>query len=111
MDITNGFYTLKMAILNYTNSDYTNLNNDFGIFKWPTTAILIYEKGSTETTGDNSNFDSGDIQVPFLKFSAFYIFFHFHIEKNLMLLGYNGFARPRDALFLYRITHIFCIKI
>ena len=70
---------------------YTNLNYDFGIFKfliWSTAAILIFEKASMGRTRDNSNFDSGHIQVAFMKFSAFYIFFHFHIAENLMLLGY-----------------------
>ena len=58
--------------------------------KWPTAAILIFEKASMEKTRDSSNFDSGHIQVAFLKFSVFYIFFHFFTEKNLMLLGYRA---------------------
>ena len=68
--------------------NYTTLKYDFGIFKfskWPSTAILIFEKASMETTTDSSNFDSGHIQVAFLKFSAFYLFFPF---KTLMLLDY-----------------------
>ena len=58
---------------------YTNLYYDFGFFKfskWPTAAILIFEKASMETTRDSSDFDSGHIQLAFLKFSAFYLFFH-----------------------------------
>ena len=38
-----------------------------------------------EATKDFSNFDSGHIQVAFLKFSAFYLFFSF---ETLMLLDY-----------------------
>ena len=58
---------------------YTALKYDFGIFKfskWPSTAILIFEKASMETTRDSSNFDSGHIKVAFLKFSVLYLFFH-----------------------------------
>ena len=69
---------------------YTTLKYDFGIFKfskWPTAAILIFEKASMETTKDSSNFDYGHIQVGFLKFSAFYLFFSF---KTLMLLDYSA---------------------
>ena len=48
---------------------YTTLKYDFGIFKffkWLTTAILIFEKASMETTRDSLNFGSGHIQVAFL---------------------------------------------
>ena len=65
---------------------YTTLIYDFGILEFsksPTAAILIFEKVSIETTRDSSNFDSGHIQVAFLKFSASYLFFPF---ETLMLL-------------------------
>ena len=39
------------------------------------------------TTRDNSNFDSGHIQIAFLKFSAFYIFFPFLYRKKSNALG------------------------
>ena len=58
---------------------YTTPKLHFGIFKfskWPTAAILIFEEASMETTRLSSNFDSGHIQVAFLKYSAFYLFFH-----------------------------------
>ena len=91
MDITSEFYTTKIAILHVY---YTNLNYDLGFFQfstWLTAAILFFEKASVGKTRDNSNFDSGHNQVVLLKYSAFYIFFHFHIAENLMLLGYKMF--------------------
>ena len=69
---------------------YPNLNYDLGFFQfstWPNVAILFSEKASTETTRDNSNFDSGHIQVAFLKFSAFYIVFPFPCGKKSNALG------------------------
>ena len=68
---------------------HTNLNYDFGIFNMADRRHLIFfEKASMGTTRDNSNFDSGHIQVAFfLKFSAFYLFFSF---KTLMLLDYSA---------------------
>ena len=53
---------------------YINLNYDFGIFSMAD--ILIFENASMGTTRDNSNFDSEHIQVAFLKYSAFYLFFY-----------------------------------
>ena len=51
-------------------------------------AILIYSKAKMETARDSLEFDSRHIQIHFLRFSAFCIFFHLIMPKYLILLDY-----------------------
>ena len=65
-------------------------------FKMATAAILIYSKAKQGTARDSLEFDSRHVQVHFLKFSAFYIFFPFDnakISNTLGLLTHDRYTK------------------
>ena len=81
IDITNEFYTLKITILHVLHKSELWFWN-FQIFKMAGHRHLDFWKSlhgdkleTRDKTRDNLNFYSGHIQVAFLIFSAFYLFF------------------------------------